>query len=142
MKVSARNVLEGQVSAIREGVVNAEIELSLPGGDKVVAVVTQESVATLGLAVGVSAVAYIKAPWVMLIAGARDVRFSARNQFSGTVASVQKGAVNTEVGVCLPGNSLIYAVVTNEAAMELGLVEGAPVTALVKASHVILGVTA
>lgn len=142
MKVSARNVLEGQVSAIREGVVNAEIELSLPGGDKVVAVVTQESVATLGLAVGVSAVAYIKAPWVMLIAGARDVRFSARNQFSGTVASVQKGAVNTEVGVCLLGNSLIYAVVTNEAAMELGLVEGAPVTALVKASHVILGVTA
>ncbi|WP_428827399.1 TOBE domain-containing protein [Azonexus sp. IMCC34842] len=142
MNVSARNVFKGKISALVDGAVNAEVELTLPGGDKIVAIVTEGSVKSLGLAVGKEAVAYVKAPWVMLLAGPANVKFSARNQLAGKVAKIQKGAVNTEVGIVLPGGSIVYAVVTNEAVLELGLKEGSEAAALIKASHVILGVPA
>ncbi len=142
MSVSARNAFSGKITALSNGTVNAEVEIGLPGGDKIVAIVTEGSVKSLGLAVGKDAVAYVKAPWVMLLAGPRSVRFSARNQLSGKVSSVQKGGVNTEVGLQLPGGATVYAVVSNEAVMELGLKEGSDATALIKASHVLLGVPA
>jgi len=142
MNVSARNVFKGKVTALVDGAVNAEVELTLPGGDKIVAIVTEGSVKSLGLATGKEAVAYVKAPWVMLLAGPATVKFSARNQLSGVVSLLQKGAVNTEVGIKLPGGTVVFSVVTNEAVLELGLKEGVPATALIKASHVILGVPA
>ena len=40
MKVSARNVFKGTVKQIQEGAVNAEVVLTLPGGEELVAVVT------------------------------------------------------------------------------------------------------
>lgn len=142
MNVSARNVFRGQITGLVDGAVNAEVELSLPGGDKIVAIVTEGSVKSLGLAVGGEAVAYVKAPWVMLLAGPQQARFSARNQLSGVVSELHKGAVNTEVGIALPGGTTVYAVVTNEAVLELALKVGSEATALIKASHVILGVPA
>lgn len=140
MKVSARNVFEGVVSAIVPGAVNFEIELTLSGGDKIVAIVTRSSVGALGLAVGKPAVALVKAPWVMLLADDADIRFSARNQLHGVVSAVNKGAVNSEVSLRLPGGSEVHAVVTNDAVSELALAVGKPASALIKASHVILGV--
>ena len=142
MSVSARNVFTGKITALVNGAVNAEVELTLAGGDKIVAIVTEGSVKSLGLAVGKDAVAYVKAPWVMLLAGPANVKFSARNQLSGTVSVLKKGAVNTEVGIKLPGGAIVFSVVTNEAVLELGLKEGVAASALIKASHVILGVPA
>ena len=142
MSVSARNVFKGKITALVDGAVNAEVELTTEGGDKIVAIVTEGSVQSLGLAVGKEVVAYVKAPWVMLLAGVENVKFSARNQLTGTVSVLQKGAVNTEVGIKLGGGTTVYAVVTNEAVLELGLKEGAAASALIKASHVILGVPA
>lgn len=142
MKISARNVFNGKITALVDGAVNAEVELTTAGGDKIVAVVTEASVKSLGLAVGGDAIAYVKAPWVMVLAGDSDVRFSARNQLAGKVASLAKGAVNAEVGIELPGGTLVHAVITNEAVLELGLKAGAPASALIKASHVVLGVPA
>ena len=142
MNVSARNVFKGKITALVDGAVNAEVELTLPGGDKIVAIVTEGSVQSLGLAVGKEAVAYVKAPWVMLQAGPANVKFSARNQLAGKVGKLLKGAVNTEVAITLPGGTTVYSVVTNEAVLELGLKEGSEASALIKASHVILGVPA
>lgn len=142
MKVSARNVFKGPITALTDGAVNAEVELTLAGGDKIVAVVTEGSVKSLGLAVGMDVVAYVKAPWVMVLTGAANVRFSARNQLSGTVIRLSKGAINSEVSIQLAGGTAVYAVITNEAVLELGLKEGVTATALIKASHVILGIPA
>ena len=142
MNVSARNVFKGKITALVDGAVNAEVELTLPGGDKIVAIVTEGSVKALGLAVGKEAIAYVKAPWVMVLSGAPDVRFSARNQLAGSVSKIQKGAVNTEVAITLPGGTTVFAVVTNEAVLELGLKEGGAASALIKASNVILGIPA
>ena len=142
MKVSARNIFTGTISALVNGAVNAEVELTLAGGDKLVAIVTESSVKSLELAVGKTATALIKAPWVMVLAGESTLKFSARNQLEGIVKSLTKGAVNTEVAIELPGGSLVYSVITNEAVLDLGLKEGVPASALIKASHVILGVPA
>lgn len=142
MNISARNAFKGKITGLINGAVNAEIELTLNSGDKIVAIVTEGSVKSLGLAVGKEAVAYVKAPWVMVLSGPPDIRFSARNQLAGTVSAIRKGAVNSEVAIALPGGTTVIAVITNEAVLELGLKEGAPASALIKASHVILGVPA
>lgn len=142
MKVSARNAFEGTITSLVNGAVNAEVEVSTPGNDKIVAIVTEASVKSLGLAVGKKAIAYVKAPWVMVLTGTPNVRFSARNQLAGTVSAVDKGAINSEVAIALPGGTVVNAVITNEAVLELGLKAGVPATALIKASAVILGVPA
>lgn len=148
MKISARNVFEGRITALVDGQVNAEVELTTAGGDRIVAVVTESSVQSLGLVLGKPVIAFVKAPWVIVVAGDggdggdKAVRFSARNQLPGTVQSIAKGAINSEIAIKLGGGTLVHAVITNEAVMELGLAPGVPASALIKASHVVLGVPA
>ena len=142
MKISARNKLEGTISVVTSGPVSTEVVLDLAGGDKLVAIVTSGSEKKLGLAKGKKAVGLVKAPLVMLLTDAGDYRFSARNQFAGEVTKVTEGAVNSEVSLRLAGGNVISAVVTNEAVSELQLAAGKKATALIKASHVILGVSA
>jgi molybdopterin-binding protein len=67
------------------------------------------------------------------------MRISARNQLAGTVTKINEGAAiaNVEVDV---GGQRVVASITVEAARELGLREGAQVTAIVNASDVMLAV--
>lgn len=139
MKISARNVFKARVTAIVAGPVNAEVMLELPGGDPLVAVVTQASVRELGLTEGREAWAIIKAPWVIVSTDA-GLRLSARNQLRGTVSEVSPGAINAEVTIALPGSTLVHAIVTCDAVAELGLVPGVAATAIIKASHIVLGI--
>ncbi len=140
MAISARNVFNGKVTAVTEGPINAEVEITTAGGDKIVAMVTETSVKSLALAVGTEVIAVVKAPSVTLISGAPAYRFSARNQLLGTVARVTKGAVNSQVVLSLPGGSTVVAVVTNDAVAELALAEGTQAIALFKAGQVLVGV--
>ncbi|OAJ53782.1 molybdenum-dependent transcriptional regulator [Paraburkholderia ginsengiterrae] len=143
VKTSARNQLYGTVSAISRGTVNDEITLALPGGHAIVSVITHESTETLGLVEGAVAFALIKASWVVLLVdngSGAPLKLSARNQLRGTVQSVKRGAINAEVSLVLDGGAVITAVVTNESADTLGLVEGGSAVAAFKASSVILGV--
>lgn len=66
LRTSARNHLWGTIKRIHEGAVNAEVTLSIPGGRTVTALVTKDSAANLGLAVGGSACAVFKASSVIL----------------------------------------------------------------------------
>ncbi|GAB5095361.1 TOBE domain-containing protein [Caballeronia sp. HLA56] len=139
MKTSARNQLAGKVTKVTRGAVNDEIELGLPGGQTIVAVVTHESTESLGLKEGSEAFALIKASWVMLMEDA-PAKISARNQLRGTVASVTKGAVNAEVTLTLDDATTVTAIITNRSADTLGLAEGQKAVAVIKASSVIIGV--
>jgi len=140
MKTSARNQLSGTVSAVKTGAVNDEIEIALPGGQRIVSVVTHESAASLGLVVGAAAFALVKASSVVVATDLGTVRVSARNQLSGTVSRIQPGTVNTEVVIDIGGGASVAAIVTRESAVSLGLAAGALATALFKASSVIVGV--
>ncbi|MBV8680025.1 MAG: TOBE domain-containing protein [Aquitalea sp.] len=140
MKTSARNQFLGKVVAIKSGAVNDEVELEVAEGLRLVAVVTQDSVATLGLAVGGSAYALIKASSVIIGSGDDGMRLSARNQLRGTVSRLLAGAVNTEVVLELAPGSSIAAIITNASAQDMDLQPGSRAIAVFKASSVILGV--
>lgn len=64
------------------------------------------------------------------------MKISARNQFTGTVSAVKEGAVNGVVAIDL-GSVTIKADITMESIRDLGLVEGAKATAIVKATNVL-----
>ena len=66
MKISARNVLKGKIKKVTRGAVNTEILLELPGGDRVVSIISKESATKLDLKSGKTAYAVIKAPNVMI----------------------------------------------------------------------------
>ena len=69
------------------------------------------------------------------------MRISARNQISGTVTRITEGPATAVVEIDASGQRLV-ASVTAEAARELGLREGAAVTAIIKASDVLLATDA
>jgi molybdate transport system regulatory protein len=142
MKVSARNVFKGKISALRSGTVNAEVQITLPGGDRLVAIITLASARTLELAEGKDVIALVKAPWVMLMTDHDDVRLSARNTLTGTITAVEMGSVNAEVTLALDGGTKIHAVITRDAVAELALKPGGVATAIIKASSIILGIPA
>lgn len=142
MKTSARNQFLGVVAAIKPGAVNDEIDIELPGGERLVATITSESTQNLVLTVGSEVYALIKAPSVMVMLPHAGLRLSARNQLAGKVSRLHPGAVNTEVLIELPGGTSITAMVTNESVTRLELAVGVDAVAVFKASSVILGVPA
>jgi molybdopterin-binding protein len=62
---------------------------------------------------------------------------SARNQIKGTVTSITRGEAIANVELDAGGQRIV-ASITTEAAAELQLAEGKEVTAIIKASDVIL----
>ena len=139
MKTSARNQFVGKVASVNAGAVNDEIEIEISGGQRIVAIVTRESTQNLGLAPGREAYALVKASSVLLAVDVAHAKVSTRNRLEGTVSRLEPGAVNSEVVVDLPAGGTIAAIVTKESASALGLAVGKPVTALFKASSVIVG---
>ena len=65
------------------------------------------------------------------------MKLSARNQLSGTVRSITKGEAIANVVLDVAGQRLV-ASITVEAVDELGLSEGSAITAIIKASDVII----
>ena len=140
MKISARNVLTSKVDKVIKGAVNSEVDLTLQGGQKIVATITNTSAEALGLSSGKSAYAVIKASEVMIGKNVEGGKISARNVLSGVIDKVQDGAVNSEIIVGLPGGAKIVASITKESVHSLGLKQGENVNAIVKASNVMVGV--
>lgn len=138
MSISARNQLTGTVESVVAGAVNDEMVLSLGNGETISAVITKNSTQLLGLAKGKQAVAIIKAPWVVLVSDEHEYLFSARNQFSGRIDGIETGSVNAVVHLTTNAGTKLSAVVTNNSIEEMKLEAGSKVTAIVKASSVIL----
>jgi len=141
MKTSARNQFVGTVTSVRSGAVNDEVEITLPSGQRIVAVVTQESTQSLGLRTKMTAIALVKASSVLVATDLEGAKVSSRNQLAGKVAAVTPGAVNAEVVIDLDGGGSIAAIVTEGSVKSLGLAPGKPAIALFKASSVIVAVT-
>lgn len=140
MKLSARNVLAGEVKSVTKGAVNAEIALALQGGEIVTAIITNASADSLELAKGKKAFAIVKASEVMIGKGLEKAKLSARNVLAGKVAHVAPGAVNSEVVVSLPGGTEFVASITKASVEALELKVGDQVSVVVKASNVLIGV--
>jgi molybdopterin-binding protein len=66
MKISARNQLKGKILEVKKGVTTAHIRLEIAPGQVITSSITNEAVDELGLKVGGTAVAIIKASSVMI----------------------------------------------------------------------------
>jgi molybdopterin-binding protein len=66
MKISARNVLKGRIVEVTKGATTAHVKIDVGGGTVVFSSITNEAVESLGLKVGDSAYAVIKASDVMI----------------------------------------------------------------------------
>ncbi len=65
------------------------------------------------------------------------MKLSARNRLPGTITEVVKGEAAAKVALDVEGNKMV-ALITRESADELGLEVGQRVTALVKATDVMI----
>ncbi len=142
MQTSSRNQFLGAVTKVTNGPINSEVILDIGGGDELVAVITHNSVDHLGLEPGKQAYALIKAPWVILAKDDGKIKTSARNNLCGNVVSLQEGPINCEVILELPGGKTVTSIITHESAQDMELAVGVRVCALIKASHIILAVSA
>jgi molybdopterin-binding protein len=66
MKISARNILKGQIVEVTKGATTSHVRIDIGGGAVVTASITNEAVADLGLAKGKQAYAVVKASDVMV----------------------------------------------------------------------------
>lgn len=140
MKISARNVLSGTVREIAKGAVNSEVSVALQGGETMISIITNSSVAFLELNKGKPVYAIIKASDVMIGKNIAAAKLSARNILGGKVVDLHDGAVNSEVAVRLSGGTTVVATITKASVHALDLKREDEVSAIVKASHVLIGV--
>ena len=69
MKISARNQFKGTILSIEEGAVNGIVRLDIGGGNVVTSTISMASIRELGLKVGGTAYAVVKATSVMVAVG-------------------------------------------------------------------------
>ena len=68
------------------------------------------------------------------------MKLSARNQLSGKVVAIEKGAVNGIVHIELKGGDVVASTISMDAIKELGLEVGKEAYAVIKATSVMVGV--
>jgi molybdate transport system regulatory protein len=140
MRTSARNQFQGKVEVIGVGEINSEITLAISDQVKLTASITSESVESLGLSLGSEAYALIKASFIILIPDDEKIVTSARNRLCGIVRELRHGSISSEAIIELEGGKTLAAVITQESAKLPEFQPGSLVCALIKASHIILGV--
>ena len=138
MCISARNQLNVEISEVRTGAVNSLVAGKLPGGEVLKATVTVDSEKGLDLKVGKQAIFLFKASSV-IVSKNNHIKLSATNQIKGVVSEIKDGAVNAEVIIDANG-SKISAVITKESVNGMDLKVGDNVTAIIKATQIIVGV--
>ncbi|WP_439680491.1 TOBE domain-containing protein [Embleya sp. MST-111070] len=136
MSLSIRNQFPGTTVSVTTGEVMAAVKVRLGSGRELTAAVTVDAVRDLGLAEGSAVLALIKSTEVSLATGGVD-GLSIRNRIPGTVVEVAFGGAMAGVKVAVADGELT-AVVTVEAARDLGLTAGTPVSALLKSTEVAL----
>lgn len=139
-KTSARNVFPAVIEALRPGPVLTEVRATTQGGLLLTTIVTNHSVDHMGLEPGLPVEASVKAPLVMVAAGAARPRCSADNAWPGKVGSVRMDACVAEVVLILDGGEEVCAVAGATAWEAVALRQGDRGWALIDASAVVLTV--
>ena len=68
------------------------------------------------------------------------MKLSARNVLKGTIKEIKIGIVNNEIVIQLPGGDEITSIITQTSSDRIGLAVGKPVSAVIKASNVMVAV--
>lgn len=140
MKISARNVWLGNVAAVDKGAVNSVVTVHLKGNDTIVSMITDNSVQRLGLQPGTEVLAIVKASSVMLSHEIDPRKISARNILCGTINRIVSGVVNDEVVIDIAGGNTVTSIITSSSVRRMGLQQAMEVSAIIKASSVLLAI--
>ena len=68
------------------------------------------------------------------------MKLSARNQFKGTIVSIEEGAVNGIVRIDIGGGNIVTSTISMGSIRELVLKVGGTAYAVIKATSVMVGV--
>ena len=68
------------------------------------------------------------------------MEISARNNLKGTIKEIKYGQILAELVIELSGGTEITSLITKDSAEKLGLDAGKEVSALIKASNVMIGI--
>jgi molybdate transport system regulatory protein len=135
--ISARNQISGTVANIRSGAAMSLVSI-VADRLEVTAAITNQAVQELGLQTNDSVLALVKSTEVLLMTGdTAHVKISARNKVSGQVAAIQRGSAMGSVTIDV-GSMKLTSAITRQAIDELQLEQGQPVTAVFKATEVML----
>lgn len=140
MKATAKNQFVGKITEAISGPVTCTIRIKSDTGEEVTGTVNRAIFDELGCREGQEAVALVKASSVILVMDTGGYRFSASNQFTGKVTSVDVDSAMGGAIVELPSGREIAASVSRGAASTLTLREGMEATVMFKSYSVILGV--
>ncbi|MFA7083061.1 MAG: TOBE domain-containing protein [Arcobacteraceae bacterium] len=137
MKISARNQLLGKVELIQKGKVNSEVCVKLKSGHIVASVITNDAVDDLELKSTDNVIAFFKSSCV-LVSTQTHLNISARNQFNGVVSNILVGEINGLIYIDIGNNDTIVSVITMNSIRALNIKMGINVTAIIKASDVMI----
>lgn len=140
LRTSARNLFAGRVDRVTAGPVLCSVEVITPGGQRIVATITRESLDNLGLTPGAPVCALVKAPWVLLAIGDDPPPVSASNRLRGRLRDLVSDGQAVEARVDLADGVQVCALITQASAQALGLKPGQEVWTFFKSSAVILTV--
>lgn len=138
MQISARNQISGIVELITNGTVNAEVYIKLKSGYTIVSVITNTAVSNLNLKLGDEVVAIFKSNTVLITTDI-SLNISARNKLQGKVDSINKGEINSELIIDIGNGDKVASIITSNSIDNLKIKEGAQVSAIIKASDVMIG---
>lgn len=138
MKTSARNQIPGRVVRIKKGIIAAQVDVETKENEVLTALITIDSLESLGIKEGTNVFLLIKATWVIIALD--GMKISARNVIPATVKEITRGPVDSEVVLETDKGTLLVSLITNESVENLKLELGKRVNAVFKASHVIVGV--
>lgn len=140
MRLSARNQLAVEITDIKTGAVNSQITAKLSSGETLRATITIESEKNLDLKIGKNVLFIFKAPSVIVAKNDENpLKLSASNQIEGEICECKIGAVNAEISIKTKGHQIITASITKESALNMRLGAGDKVTAIIKATQIIIG---
>lgn len=140
IKTSVRNQLFGYISEVRTGKVNAEVLVTLKGGETIATTTDLTLLNELELKAGIDAVVLINSSDITLVTDANTHQFSARNQLAGQVLSIQHNANGVDVTVLLPSGETLIANITPQGLQNLELSAGMAIWAVFKSNVPHLGV--
>jgi molybdate transport system regulatory protein len=139
LRTSARNQFIGRIAAVTARTVDAEVEILLAGGERILAGITNESVEQLGLRPGRGVWALVKAVAVGVDLPDAEPA-SGTNLLCGAVQRIVRGDGPVEVVIALSAGTTVRGVTTLERLEALGIAEQDPACAVFPASSVIVGV--
>lgn len=120
-KTSARNSFFGKIKSIDKGEIQTLVEVVSVSGNSITSIITNGSLARLGLKPGMLITAEVKAPWIQLCKSRNAPNCSVENMFQGTVSRITQNHTTAEIVVQLLDGTELCAIITEKTRRQMDI---------------------